>query len=163
MAAINTGRGAILEDFNFKVKWDGQYISGISKVSPLVRTTEVVEHRDGGSPTVSSKSPGRTSYQPITLERGRSLDNAFETWASLVQGSAPGNTGEAAEFRKEITIDFFDMVGRRVLSFNVFRCWPSRYETLSALDANGAAVVYEVLTLEHEGWARDLSVVPPAS
>jgi phage tail-like protein len=153
---------AVLEDFNFRVKWDGKFISGISKVSALVRTTEVVEHREGGSLAVPMKAPGRTSYESITLERGRTFDNAFEAWAALVEGFPPNET-ESASFRKDVTIDLLDDAGRLVMSFQVFRCWPSRYETLSALDANGTALLVEQLTLENEGWARDLAVVPPAS
>jgi phage tail-like protein len=153
----------VYEDFNFRVKWDGQYVSGVSKVSALVRSTAVVEHRDGGS-TVSVKSPGQTTYEPITLERGRSSDPAFEDWANLVPG-APygGETVPGAAFRKEILIDLYNDAGQIVMVYKVFGCWPSRYETLSALNANNSEDVVEQLTLEHDGWERDTSIVPPAS
>jgi hypothetical protein len=29
-----------------QVKWDGRYVAGVSKVSALKRTTEVVKHRE---------------------------------------------------------------------------------------------------------------------
>ena len=131
-------------------------------MSALVRTTEIVDYREGGAPAVSTKAPGRTSYEPITLERARTFDSAFEAWAGLVQAYPP-NTGESGSFRKDVTVDLYDDAERLVMSFHVFRCWPSRYETLSALDANGTAVVVETLTLAHEGWTRDLSVALPAS
>ena len=49
------------KSFRFRVKWDGRYVAGISKVSALKRTTEVVEHRDGGAPWGCTSAPGRRS------------------------------------------------------------------------------------------------------
>ena len=45
------------KNFKFRVKWDGRYVAGISKVGALKRTTEVVEHREGGDPSTGRKSP----------------------------------------------------------------------------------------------------------
>jgi phage tail-like protein len=151
------------DDFRFRVKWDGQFVVGVSKVSGLKRSTEVVERRDGGDPSTSHKSPGRSVYEAITLERGRTSDTAFENWANAVQqisagvssGTLPGG------FRKDIIIDLMNESGQLVMSFDVYQCWPSSYEALSGLDSNDTAVVVERITLEHEGWTRDLSVVPP--
>ncbi|MEU6467407.1 phage tail protein [Streptomyces sp. NPDC046976] len=36
------------KNFKFLVLWDGRTVAGISKISPLKRTTEVVKHRHGG-------------------------------------------------------------------------------------------------------------------
>jgi len=58
------------KNFKFRLKWDGQYVAAVSKRSALKRTTEVVEHRNGGDPSMSHKSPGRQKYEAITLERG---------------------------------------------------------------------------------------------
>lgn len=146
------------EDFNFKVKWDGRFIAGVSKLSALVRSTEVVEHREGGSST-SVKSPGQTKYEPITLERGRTSDTAFEDWANLIPGVPLGAAGGG--FRKDVLIEVYNAAGRLVMVYKVFHCWPSRYETLSALNANNSEDVIEHLTLEHDGWQRDTSVVAP--
>lgn len=153
----------LYDDFNFRVKWDGKYVTGVSKVSGLVRSTEVVEYRGGGN-TIPVKSPGKTVYEAITLERGRTSDTAFEAWADSVPG-APVNAvaGAAVTFQKDIIIDIFNEAGQRVMSFKVFSCWPSRYETLSALNGQDNGVALEQLTLEHEGWERDTSVVPPLS
>lgn len=38
-------------NFKFRVKWDGRYVAGISKVSALKRTTEVIKHRAGSELT----------------------------------------------------------------------------------------------------------------
>ena len=47
------------------------------------------------------------------------------------------------------------------MSFNVFRCWPSRYSPLQELDANSTGVAIETIVLEHEGWERDYEVHEP--
>src|SRR5262245_66011396 len=70
------------KNFKFRVKWDGKYVAGISKCGALKRTTEVVKHREGGDPSSSRKSPGRTEYEAISLERGVTHDKEFEQWRS---------------------------------------------------------------------------------
>ena len=59
-------------------RWDGRIVAGVSKVSALKRTTEVVTHREGGDLSTGRKSPGRTEFEPITLERGITYDPEFE-------------------------------------------------------------------------------------
>jgi len=56
---VNPQRHDPYKNFKFRVKWDGQYVAGVSKVTGLKRTTEVVKHRQGGDPSTSRKSPGR--------------------------------------------------------------------------------------------------------
>jgi phage tail-like protein len=75
---VNPQRFDPYKEFKFRVKWDGHYVAGISKVSALKRTTEVIEHREGGNPNTSRKSPGLTKFEPITLERGVTHDLEFE-------------------------------------------------------------------------------------
>ena len=64
--SVNATRFDPYKNFKFRVKWDGRYVAGVSKVGSLKRTTEVVKHRDGGDPSSSRKSPGRTEYEAIT-------------------------------------------------------------------------------------------------
>ena len=71
---VNAQRFDPYKNFKFRVKWDGRYVAGISKVSGFKRTTEVVKHREGGDPSSSRKSPGRTEYDAILLERGVTHD-----------------------------------------------------------------------------------------
>ncbi len=160
---VNPSRHDPYKNFKFRVKWDNQYVAGISKVSGLKRTTEVVEHREGGDPSTSRKSPGRTQYEAITLERGVTHDTAFEAWVNKVWqlGAGPGSETALADFRKDIFIDFFNEAGQKVLSYKVYRCWVSEYQALPDLDANSSAVAIEVIRLENEGWERDHSVVEP--
>jgi phage tail-like protein len=150
------------EGFDFRVKWDGRYISGVSKVSGLKRLSEVVEQRDAGQPDAVRNSPGRMKYDAITLERGVTQDTSFEDWANAVGGVVNGVvTGPSANFRKEVVIDLYDGAGRLVRSYKIYRCWPSEYGALPALDATGNETAIEHIKLENEGWERDTSVVAP--
>jgi phage tail-like protein len=149
--------------FKFRVKWDGQFIPGVDRVSALSRATYVVEHREGGGPSQENRSPGLTQFAPIVLSRGRTQDTAFEAWANKVWalGSGLGSEVSLADFRKDIIVDLLNEAGQLVLSWKVLRCWPSEYVALGALDAGDSAVAIESLTLQNEGWERDLSVVEP--
>ncbi|MGH7369591.1 MAG: phage tail protein [Candidatus Methylomirabilaceae bacterium] len=152
------------KNFKFRVKFGDSpdYVAGISKVGALKRTTEVVEHREGGDPSTSRKSPGRSKYEAITLERGVSHDPAFEAWANKVWdfGAAAGAESSLADFRKDIIIDVFNEAGQKVISYKVFRCWVSEYQGLPDLDANANAVAIQTIKLENEGWERDTLFVP---
>lgn len=161
---VNPQRFDPYKNFKFRVKWDGRYVAGVSKVSALKRSTEVVEHREGGDPSLTRKSPGRTKYEPITLERGVTHDIDFEQWANKVWNFESGLGAEVslADFRKDVIIDVFNEAGQIVLSYRVFRCWASEYQALPDLDANANAVAIQTLKLENEGWERDYDVTEPA-
>ena len=161
---VNASRFDPYKNFKFRVKWDGKYVAGVSYVSALVRTTEVVEHREGGDPSTSRKSPGLTQYEPITLARGVSHDTAFEEWANLVWrlGAGAGTEVGLKDFRKDIVIEFYNEAGQLALAYKVYRCWVSEYQALPALDANSSEVAIQSIRLENEGWERDTSIVEPA-
>ena len=161
--AVNPRRFDPYKNFKFRAKWDGRYVAGVSKVSALKRTTEVVEHREGGDPSTSRKSPGRTKYDPITLERGVTHDIDFEQWANKVWnfGSGAGSEVSLADFRKDVILDVFNEAGQKVLSYLLYRCWVSEFQALPDLDANANAVAIQMLRLECEGWERDYAVTEP--
>jgi phage tail-like protein len=161
--AVNPNRLDPYKNFNFRVKWDGKYIAGISKISGLLRTTEVVAHREGGDPSTSRKSAGLTDFARVVLERGLTEDQAFEDWARLVWKLGGGLGSESAlnEFRKDIVIELYNEAGQLVRAYKVYRCWPSSYRALPDLDANATAVAVEQIVLENEGWERDTSVTEP--
>jgi phage tail-like protein len=150
------------KSFKFRVKWDGQYVAGISKVSPLSRNTEVVEHREEGDLSTSRKRPGRTEYDAITLERGLTQDPTFENWANSVRnlGVDPGSE-VPDEFRKDVIIEVYSEDGQLVRAYKAYRCWPSFYQVLPVFDTDASAVTVEKLALANEGWERDTSVVEP--
>jgi len=160
---VNPQRFDPYKNFKFRVKWDGKYVAGISLVTGLVRTTEVIEHREGGDPSTSRKSAGLSQFEAITLERGLTEDSAFEDWANLVWklGAGLGSESSLNEFRKDIVIELYNEAGQLVRAYNVYRCWPSSFQGLPNLDANGPSVAIESLTLQNEGWARDPAVTEP--
>jgi phage tail-like protein len=160
---VNPRRFDPYKNFKFRVKWDGRYVAGVSKVGALKRSTEVVEHREGGDPSTGRKSPGRTKYDAVTLERGVTHDLEFEQWANKVWnfGAAAGSELSLADFRKDLIIDLFNVAGQKVISYNLFRCWVSEYQAVPDLDANANAVAIQTIKLENEGWERDLAVVEP--
>jgi phage tail-like protein len=162
--SVNTSRVDPYKNFKFRVKWDGRYVAGVSKVSALKRTTEVIESREGGDPSSSHRSPGRTKYEAITLERGVTHDLEFEAWAHKVwqRGAALGAEVSLKDFRKDIVIELYNEAGQLVIAYNVFRCWVSEYQALPDLDANANAVAIAHLKIENEGWERDVAVVEPA-
>lgn len=160
---VNPNRFDPYKQYKFRVKWEGRYVAGISKVSSLRRSTEVVTHREGGDPSSVRRSPGQTTYEPIVLVRGRTHDAEFEEWANKVWnfGSGLGSEVSLADFRKDIIIELFNEAGQLVMAFKVYRCWPSEYVALGELNANDTCVAFESLTLQHEGWERDYSVTEP--
>jgi len=154
------------KNFKFRVKWDGKYVAGVSKVGALTRTSHVVSHREGGDPHSMRKSPGQSDYGPITLERGVTWDLAFEQWANKVwdyaDSGALGQEVSLKDFRKDIIIELYDIAGQKVMAYNIYRCWPSKYTSMPELDAMANAVAIQSLTLENEGWERDMSVTEAA-
>jgi len=160
---VNPTRIDPYKNFKFRVKWDGRYVAGISKVSALKRTTEVVKHRDGADPSTSHKSPGRTEYEAVTLERGVTHDPEFETWARKVWDVAGGLGTEVSlkDFRKNIRLELYNEAGQVVLAYNIFRCWVSEYQAFPDLDANANAIAIQHLKLENEGWSLDVDVTEP--
>jgi phage tail-like protein len=162
--SVNAQRFDPYKNFKFRVKWDGRYVAGVSKVSAVRRTTEVVRHREGGDPSTSRKSPGRTEYEAITLERGVTHDTEFEMWANKVWnfGSGLGAEVSLRDFRKDITIEVYNEAGQLALAYNVFRCWVSEFQALPDLDANANAVAIQHIKLENEGIERDYAVGEPA-
>ena len=161
---VNTQRFDPYKNFKFRVKWDGRYVAGISKVGALKRSTDPVEHREGGDPSSSRKSPGRTKFDAITLDRGVTHDTEFEKWANKVWnfGSGLGAEVSLKDFRKDVIIEVYNEAGQLALAYKIFRCWVSEFQALPDLDANATAIAFQHIKLENEGWERDYDVVEPS-
>ena len=162
--SVNPQRFDPYKNFKFRVKWDGRYVAGISKVTGMKKTTEVVKHREGGDPSSSRKSPGRTEFEAISLDRGVTHDTEFEKWANKVWnfGAGLGEEVSLKDFRKDIIIDLYNEAGQLAISYKVYRCWVSEYLALPDLDANANAVAIQHIKLENEGWERDQEVTEPS-
>lgn len=162
--SVNPHRHDPYKNFKFRVKWDGQYIPGVAKISPLKKTTEVIRHREGGSPNVAITAPGTTAFDPVILERGRTHDTAFEDWSNLVWQPAPSGGTEMSlkHFRKDMVLELRNEAGNVALAFRGHRCWPTEYTPLGMLNSTEhSAVAIESLTVQCESWERDASVVEP--
>ncbi|GAA0311697.1 phage tail protein [Kineococcus aurantiacus] len=160
--SVNAQRFDPYRNFKFRVKWDGRYVAGVSKVSGLKRTTEVVKHREGGDPSSSRKTPGRTEYDAVTLERGLTHDREFHDWTNKVWSYGTGLGAETSlkDFRKDLIIELYNEAGQVVVAWKVYRCWVSEYQP-PELDANANAVAIERLKIENEGFERDTEVAEP--
>ncbi len=162
--SVNAQRFDPYKNYKFRIKWDGHFVAGVSKIGALKRTTEIVEHREGGDPSSARKSPGQSKYEAITLERGVTHDLDFEQWANKVWnfGSGLGIEVSLKDFRKDLIIEMYNEAGQVVIAYKVFRCWVSEYQALPELDASANAVAIQTLKLENEGWERDYDVTEPA-
>lgn len=162
--SVNPLRFDPYKNFKFRVKWDGRYVAGVSKMGALKRTTEAVKHREGGDPSSSRKSPGRSEFEAVTLERGITHDTEFERWANKVWnfGSGLGAETSLKDFRKDVVIEVYNEAGQLAIAYRLYRAWVSEYQALPELDANANAVAIQTLKLENEGWERDYEVGEPA-
>jgi phage tail-like protein len=162
--SVNAQRFDPYKNFKFRVKWDGRTVAGVSKVGALKRSTELVEHREGGDPSTSRKSPGRTKFEAISLERGVTHDTEFEKWANKVwnYGSGLGAEVSLKDFRKDIIIEIYNEAGQLAIAYKVYRCWVSEFQASADLDANANAVLIQSIKLENEGWERDYEVTEPS-
>jgi phage tail-like protein len=159
--AVNASRIDPYKNFKFQVMWDGRVVLGISKVGALKRTTEVVKHREGGENSTDHKSPGRTTYEAITLERGITHDLEFEAWANKVHPYSGDAAMDLRNFRKDVILVVHNERGQPVKKYKIFRCWVSEYNAVPDLDANANAIAIEHIKLENEGWERDEEVKEP--
>lgn len=161
--SVNTHRFDPYKNLKFRIKWDGKYVAGVSRISALKRTTEVIEHREGGDPNLSRKSPGCTKFEPIILERGVTHDTEFEQWANKIWNFGAGFGAEVSlkDFRKDLIIELYNEAGQLVIAYKVFRCWVSEFQALPDLDANSNAIAIQYIKLENEGWERDYEVTEP--
>jgi len=157
---VNAQRFDPYKTFRFRVKWDGKYVAGISKVGALKRKTEPITHKVGGDASTERKSPGQTKYDPITLERGITHDHEFENWANKVWSVETGGVS-LADFRKDIIIEVYNEAGQLAIAYKVYRCWVSDFQALPDLDASANAIAIENMTIQHEGWERDIQVTEP--
>ncbi len=160
---VNPTRFDPYKNFKFRLKMDNRYVAGISRVSALRRTSEVIRHREGGDASNTHLSPGATSFEPITIERGVTHDLEFERWANKVwnRGGASGAEVSLKDFRKDLILELANEAGQVVLAYRIYRCWPSEFQVLPDLDANGNAVAIQRLVLQNEGWERDYAVTEP--
>ncbi len=159
---VNVHRYDPYKNFRFQVSLDGRVVMGVSKVGALKRSTEVVNYRSGGGNTYDFKSPGRTKYEAITMERGLTHDPDFEEWASSVHPHDGSSNALLAQYKKDFVLNLLNLQGQVAKSYFLMRCWVSDYTAMPDLDGGQNGVAIESITLQPERWERDLSVTEPA-
>jgi phage tail-like protein len=136
-----------LPKFHFQLDWGGTRI-GFTEVSGLDFETEVIEYREGSSPTYNkSKQPGLTKFSNVTLKRGTFLGDFefFEQWKKT-QLFQEGKE----KFRRDVTIRLLDEEHQPVISWTLSKAWPSKIQS-SDLKADANEVAIETMELVHEG------------
>lgn len=158
---VNAYRFDPYKNFKFRIKWDGRYVAGVSKMSALKQSTEPVSHREGGDPSTVRVTPSTWKFEPITVERGVTHDPEFENWAKKVWNVEGDASISLKDFRKDLIIELLNEQGAVAKAYKVYRCWVSTYQALPELDANANAVAIEQMVIQNEGWERDVDVVEP--
>jgi phage tail-like protein len=159
---VNTHRLDPYKNFKFRLRIQDRYVAGLSKMSALKRMTEAIEWREAGGPSIVRKLPGRTKFEPITLETGLTFDRQFEEWADMVNHIQGDPQVSLRNYRKELTIEVLNLQGVEVIRYRVHRAWVSEFQALPEMDANANAVAIVSVKVEHEGFTRDLTLAEPA-
>jgi phage tail-like protein len=161
--SVNTNRFDPYKTFRFLVYFGTSTtpVAGVSKVTGLKRSSDPIEHKEGGNPIIL-KGLGRTKYEAITLERGLTHDSDFEDWANAAQVLDKGSPSTSLDkLRREVRIELLNEAGQPVHRYVVHRCWVSEYQAVPDLDAGANAVALEHIKLENEGWEHDLTLTEP--
>ena len=158
---VNAHRRDPYKTFKFRVIWDGRTVMGVKKVSALKRTTAPVAYREGGDNSYERKSPGRTTYEGITLERGLTHDREFEKWANRIHAFGGDALMDLVNYRRDLEIALMNERGQVAQRYFVFGAWVSEYQALPDLDAGEDATAIEMIKLEIEGFSRDVDTKEP--
>jgi phage tail-like protein len=158
---VNTTRIDPYKNFKFRVKWDNQYVAGLSKMSAIKRSSEVIEWREAGGPSVTRKMPGRTKFEPVTFEVGLTHDTQLIAWADQVNSPQGDAAMSLKNYRKEVTVEVLNLQATPVMAFTLHRAWVAEFQAVPEMDANANAVAIQTLKLEYEGFTLDPSITEP--
>ena len=159
---VNAHRFDPYRTFKFQCIIDGKPVAGLQKMGALKKKVSEVKWRSAGDPSHQRVMPGGTEYEAVTLEQGLTHDPVFENWASLVNNIQGDAAISLVNYRKDIVINVLNLQGQVAISYKLYRAWVSEYQALPEFDANSMnAVGIQTLTLQHEGWERDLAVTEP--
>src|SRR5512132_3962698 len=130
---VNINRFDPYKTFRFLVYFGTSItpVAGVSKVTGLKRSSEVIEYKQGGD-AITRKGLGRTKYEPVTLERGLTHDFDFEDWANAAQKLDKGApTQSLKNLRRQVRIDLLNEAGQPVHRYILHRCWVSEFQGLA--------------------------------
>lgn len=149
------------KNYKFRIIMDNKTVLGVSKVSALKRTTEVINHRSGGENIHEHKTPGRTTYEAITLEHGITHNTEFEKWASQIHPYENDSTIDLVNYKKDLILEIMNEKGQVALRYLLHRCWVSEFTAVPDLDAHEDDIAIESIKIEIEGWTRDTDTKEP--
>jgi len=151
---VNPHRIDPYKNFKFRIYFSPSStpVAAVSKMSAVKKTTEAIEWREAGGPSVVRKMPGRTKFEPVTLEAGVTHDKTFMDWAQQVNHPLGDAATSPLNFRREVIVEVLNMQGNPALEFTLHRAWPSEFQALPELDANANAIAIQTLKLEYEGF-----------
>jgi len=156
---VTTRQTDPFKTFKFTVAFeDTGVIAGVSKISGLKRTTEIISHRHGGMMSTVVNSPGQSKFEALTMERGLTLNTGFEEWADLTFSPLGDGGVSLQNFRRNLIINMNNLQGDPVRSWFVYACWISEYNAAPELDANGNSFAFESIVLQNHGFMRDVDV-----
>ena len=161
--SVNSTRFDPYKNYRFLVYFGDSStpVAGVSKVSGLKRTSDVIEHKEGGNGVIR-KGLGRTKYDAVTLERGVTHDDDFAAWADAAQVMDKGfPTSSLKGLRRKVRIELLNEQGQAVHRYILHSCWVSEFQALPDLDAGGNAIALEHVKLENEGWEHDRDLSEP--
>jgi phage tail-like protein len=163
MFPANAHRFDPYRTFKFQVLIAGRTVAGLSKMGAIKKTTEQVKWRSAGDPSMQRVMPGGTSFEAVALEQGLSHDPVFEEWANAVNNVSEGDEGMSlVNYRREVVINVMNLQGQVALSYVLHRAWVSEFQALPEFDANNMNTVgIQSITIQHEGFERDLAVSEP--
>lgn len=138
------------------------FSGGFASIGGLSVTTSPIPYREGGYNTTTHQIPGMTTFEPITLSRGVLFGNdSAITWmrglfgVSAAEGFNVTDSGKTA-FRCNITVEVMEHPSAAAsentprLGFYIHNAWISSL-SYSNLDAGTNGIMYESMTLVHEG------------
>lgn len=156
----------VYRGYKFTVEIAGFQRAAFQKVTGLKSAVEVVDYREGNMPDRMEKLAGMTTYDTVTLERGISDDDDFNTWiksvgnasieaaqdgAGVPQQSGVGVDVGAGSYRKDVVIKLYNKQGTAVKQYKLIGAFPSEY-TVGDFDATSNDVVISSLVLQHHGF-----------
>lgn len=152
-----------------------KFTGGFTSIDGLGMSVDGIGYREGGMNTSLHQMPGRVTYQPLSLSRGVILgqNEAINWFKQLFAASSgegiPGADGSSFRCDLDIfvldhpitgtpTIGAGDIVNSSAykMKFTVHNAWISELR-YSGLDATANSLMYESMTLVHEGLTVQLA------
>lgn len=164
---VADGRGGIgrrlLDKYGFR--FNGLFLQndcGFKSISELKTSTETISYRAGGS-LIPVKRPGLSSFDPVTLTRGASLNVVeLEGWYRQVTAANEvgvcGAQGKGAsspnEYKDVGTIAVLNRRQEPIFYWQLVNAWPSDFTPADGWDADSSENVFESLVLQYDYFER---------